>query len=103
MPEALPIPADLIDLQRALDSARGELYAYADTVTAERRAAFPDPEQIIERQTWTDEQNGRLAELREGERTAAQAVRTHPTMAQAAAEKCHHQTDMALRRAAVEA
>jgi hypothetical protein len=100
MPDALPIPDDLITLQRALDGARRELFAYSDRVAAERRELFPDPEQILERQTLPDEQATRLNELREAERAAGEAVRRHPVMVQAREEQCHHQTETALRKAA---
>jgi hypothetical protein len=56
MPDALPIPDDLITLQRALDAARAALFAYSGQLTLERRAMFPDPEQILERQTLAEEQ-----------------------------------------------
>jgi hypothetical protein len=103
VPEALPIPADLVDLQRTVTAARDELYEYIAQVEAERRAQFPEPTQIVERRTWPEGQIARADELREAERTAARAIRTHPTMVQALAERCYHQTDVALRKAATEA
>jgi hypothetical protein len=103
VPEALPIPADLVDLQRAVNAARDKLYDYVARVEAERREQFPAPEQIVERRTWPEEQIARADELREAERTAATAVWNHPTMVQALAERCYHQTDVALREAAAEA
>jgi hypothetical protein len=103
VPEALPIPDGLVDLQRALNTARDELYSYVAQVEEERRAEFPGAEQVVERRTWPEEQNARADELREAERTAARAIRTHPTMVQALAERCYHQTDVALREAAASA
>ncbi|MFI6446600.1 hypothetical protein [Kitasatospora sp. NPDC050543] len=89
MPDALPIPDDLIALQRALEAARAELFEYSAQVTAE----YPG-------QALPEEQAARLNALREGERQAGAAMRQHPTMREALAGHCHHQTDMALRAAA---
>jgi len=100
MPSALPIPDDLVDLQRALDAARAELNAYVSETEAARRAEYPDPEQIIERQTWPADIRERHLALRAAATTAATAVRHHPTMQQALAEGCHPVTEQALKDAA---
>lgn len=100
MPTALPLPDDLIDLQRALDAARAELDAYVADVEAARRAEFPNPEQIVERQTWPDAVRDRHLALRAVVADAAAAVRHHPTMQQALAEGCHPVTEQALKDAA---
>jgi hypothetical protein len=85
MPDALPLPADLIDLQRTLDAAR--------------RAEFPDPGQIVERQTWPAELDERLDILRALEADAGRAVRQHPVMV-AALRDGYQQTERALQDAA---
>jgi hypothetical protein len=100
MPDALPVPADLVDLQRALDAARAELDAYVAKVSTARRLEYPDPEQIIERQTWPADLRDRHLALRAAVTAAATAVRHHPTMQQALAERCHYATELALKDAA---
>jgi len=100
MPSALPIPPDLVDLQRHLDAARAELEAYVAEVEAARRAEYPDPAQIIERQTWPAEISERHLALRAAATAAATAVRHHPTMQQALEERCHPVTEQALKDAA---
>ncbi|MFE2912804.1 hypothetical protein [Kitasatospora indigofera] len=100
MPDALPVPPDLVDLQRRLDAARAELDAYVEEVTAARRLEYPDPEQIVERQTWPAEISERHLALRAAVAAAATAVRQHPTMQQALAEGCHPVTEQALKDAA---
>jgi hypothetical protein len=100
VPTALDIPTDLIDLQRAVITTRQELNTYVTGVETERRALFPDPQQIVERRTWPAEQSAVLAELRATVDTAMRAVRHHPVMTQALAERCWRQTDEALQAAA---
>jgi hypothetical protein len=100
MPDALPIPADLIDLQRALDAARAELHQFVAETEAARRAEYPDPEHVVERGSWPDDLRARLAELRAAQASAFDAVRTHPVMQQALDEGCHYATELALKAAA---
>jgi hypothetical protein len=97
MPDALPIPPDLIALQRALEAARAELDTYVATTEAARRLEYPDPEQIVERQTWPDDIRERHLALRAAAAEAAAAVRHHPTMQQALREGCHPVTEQALK------
>ena len=97
------IPADLITLEQRRTAALEELLTYSDGTSAQRRAEFPDPEQIVERQTWTPEQSARLGELRAAYTAAAEAVRRHPVMVQALEERRHHATELALREAAKKA
>lgn len=100
MPDALPIPDDLIALQRALDAARQDLAAYITATEVARRAEYPDPEQIVERGTWPADLRARLADLRAGQAAALTAVQQHPTMQQALEERCHYATELELKAAA---
>ncbi|MCX5209835.1 hypothetical protein OG689_11115 [Kitasatospora sp. NBC_00240] len=100
MPDALPVPDDLIALQCVLDAARAELDVYVSETEAARRLEYPDPEQIVERQTWPAEISERHLALRAAAAAAATAVRQHPTMQQALAEGCHPVTEQALKDAA---
>ncbi|WP_329501519.1 hypothetical protein [Kitasatospora herbaricolor] len=100
MPDALPIPADLLALRRARDAAWAELNTYVAEVEALRREQYPDPEQTDVRAMWEPEQRKRLAELRAARDAAVLAVRRHPTMVRALAEGCWAATDVALFRAA---
>jgi hypothetical protein len=100
MPDALPVPDDLIALQCVLDAARAELDAYVEEVAVARRAEFPGEEQIVERQTWPDAVSERHLALRAAATAAATAVRHHPTMQQALAQGCHPVTEQALKDAA---
>ncbi|MEV0538152.1 hypothetical protein [Kitasatospora sp. NPDC050463] len=84
-------------MERTRTAGWQELLAYSDRVSAERREQFPDPEQIIERQTWPPEQSTALEELRAAYRAAPAAVRRHPVMARALEERCYYATELALR------
>jgi hypothetical protein len=100
MPDALPLPDDLIALQRTLDAARAELDAYVEEVATARRLEYPDPEQVVERQTWPPDISERHLALRAAVAAAATAVRQHPTMLQALRDGCHPVTEQALKDAA---
>ncbi|OKI25153.1 hypothetical protein [Streptomyces sp. CB03911] len=91
-----PTPPDPAPVLPAGPAAQ-EVLAYSDRVSAERREQFPDPEQIIERQTWPPEQSAALEELRAAYQAAAAAVRHHPVMARALEERCYYATEQALR------
>ena len=78
MPDALPIPDDLIALQRALDAARTELGAWIAETEATQREEYPDAEQSLERGRWPANLQARLAELRAAQAAALDAVRTPP-------------------------
>jgi hypothetical protein len=99
MPPALPIPDDLVDLQRALDAARAEKSAFVAEVQAARRLEFGAPGQIVERQTWPAGLDEKLDVLRALEADAARAVRRHPVMV-AALAGTYQQTERALQEAA---
>ncbi|MFJ4190590.1 hypothetical protein [Kitasatospora sp. NPDC089509] len=45
-----------------------------------RRRQYPSDEQIVERRTWTDEENARWEELRAAERTTIKRMAAHPAM-----------------------
>lgn len=100
MPDALPVPPDLVALQRALEAARTALDTYVAKVEASRRLEYPGDEQIVERQTWPPDVSERHLALRATAADAATAVRHHPTMRQALAEGCHPVTEQALKDAA---
>ncbi|WP_042400262.1 hypothetical protein [Streptacidiphilus carbonis] len=93
MPDALPIPDDLIQLQRAYDQATAELNEHVARVTAEQKERFPDPpgvihdaDQALLRATWSDEDNAMLDQLRAAQVAALAAMNQHPVMRQAMAE-----------------
>jgi len=71
-------PEDLLQLQREIDAARIAADTYAETVATERRALFPDGEQIVERQTWSAEQDAEMDRLRAAYLAAARAKWAHP-------------------------
>ncbi len=100
MPDALDVPDDLVTLERARAGAWDELITYSTRISIERRDLFPDPGQIVERQTWPPEQAVVLEELRDAYDGAARAVRHHPVMVRALEERCHYATELALRAAA---
>lgn len=50
------------------------------TSTRHRRAAFPDDEQIVERQTWTSEQDAELNRLRDAYMAIAKTKWAHPRL-----------------------
>jgi hypothetical protein len=74
------LPESLLDLERARVDARRALDVYVARVEIERRAAYPKADQIVERRTWTDEQNAHHRELRDAYEQAAAAVREHTVM-----------------------
>jgi hypothetical protein len=100
VPDALPLPADLIQLQRARIAADTTLGEYIATVETRRREQYPDPEQLVARRTWSDEEVAELTRLRAARDAAAETVRHHPTIQQAYAEQCWPVTWDALQVAA---
>jgi hypothetical protein len=74
------LPDDLIQFQRAIDAARAAVDEYAAKISAERRAEFPDDEQIVERQTWAPEQDAELDRLRAAYMAACRAKWDHPAV-----------------------
>lgn len=103
MPDALPLPDDLIELQRRRLAAWATLGDYTHEVETRRRAAYPLPEQVVERCTWTAEETARYDELRAVHDELMWQVRRHPTIVQALAERCWPQTWDALQVAARDA
>ncbi|MFE9427702.1 hypothetical protein ACFYNO_32585 [Kitasatospora sp. NPDC006697] len=91
------LPDDLIALEEQRMQARLDLDSYVAEVEVERRAAYPDPEQIVERRTWTPQEDGRWFELRAAYAEAAAAVLDHPVIAQAAADGKRWQVEERLR------
>jgi hypothetical protein len=79
------LPDDLLDLERARVDARRALDEYVCTVEVQRRAEFPGGEQLVERRMWPAEANERHAQLQAAYRAAADAVRVHPLLVEAAA------------------
>jgi hypothetical protein len=94
------LPDDLIPIQRAIDAARAAVNKYAAEVSAQRRAEFPDDEQIVDRQTWTPEQDAELDRLRGAYMAACRAKWDHPAVRQAEAEKTFRELDKKLITAA---
>lgn len=86
MPDALPIPADLAQLQRDYDTADAEVNRFVAHVDA---AGEP----------WTDEQNGELNRLRGVRNGLVMAMQRHDAMVQARAGGCYQQTVQARRAA----
>jgi len=95
----MPLPDDLIVLQRAARAAELAVAEYCNAVQGRRRIEFPDD--VVARCTWSDEETEDLDRLREAHIGAALAVRAHPIWEQArtAAEPCHAQTWQALKDA----
>jgi hypothetical protein len=100
VPKPLPLPDDLIALQRAAHAAELAVAEYCALVQGRRRLEFPDD--VVARCTWSEEETGELDRLREAYIAAALVVRAHPIWEQArtAAEPCHAQTWQALKDAA---
>lgn len=87
MPDALPIPADLAQLQRDYDTADAEVNRFVAHVHA---AGEP----------WADEQHSELNRLRGVRNELVMAMQRHDTMVQARAGGCYQQTVQARRVAA---
>lgn len=87
MSDATDLPDDLLDLERARVEARRLLDEYVCTVEVQRRRELPDEEQLLERRTWPADANERHAELQAAYRAAAEAVRAHPLLIEADAER----------------
>ena len=89
MADDVEIPAELIGVYRAWWTAHHDVMAYEATVTAERRALFPDPdgrwnaEAALQRRQWPPEQTARLEWLRTLREAALHDLTDHPLFAQA--------------------
>ncbi|WP_042446486.1 hypothetical protein [Streptacidiphilus jiangxiensis] len=101
MADALPLPSDLIELQRALHAARQAVEDYGNKVAAERRELFPGEDQWRERAVWPEDgpERAELTRLRAERDTFALQIRQHPVMQQALAEGCGKETQFALQKA----
>jgi len=97
------LPDDLIQIQRDLFAARRAVDGYARAVADERRAQFPDPEQVVERQTDSPEQRAELERLRAAYMAAFEAKWEHPLLAQAREDRTYKTLDEKLRKVAAEA
>lgn len=112
MPDALPIPDDLIALQRAYDQAQAAVDRYvaeidagiglADIADVDAIAHTPGPEEPPVRHDWTEEQNAELSRLREIRLAAVMELHRHPTMVQAREGGSSYQTELARQKAARE-
>lgn len=99
--DALPLPQDLIDLQRDYYVAAQSAEDYGKKVAAERRALFPAEDQWRERSVWPEDgpERTELARLRAERDALAVQIRQHPVMEQARAEGCAKETGYALQKA----
>jgi hypothetical protein len=99
--DALPIPDDLAELQRALVAAQTAAEEYGRAVDAERRALYRESGQWRER-IWPEggPERAELARLRAERDALAAQVREHPVMEQARAEGRLKETQWALQKAA---
>ncbi len=90
MPDDLPdLPADLIQLQCAYETAHAAVTAYVTARETEYAERYPDPggrwdeEQAALRNAWTPEENGELRRLRGARETARKKLWAHPDHAEA--------------------
>jgi hypothetical protein len=102
MTDPLSLPADLVELQRRLNTARAATADYCQRKADEYRKHYPAREQYLERAKWTQEESSELERLRAAELALVMAVHRHPTTQRALAEGCAWQTEQALKQAARE-
>lgn len=100
MPDALPAPDDLVQLQRELDAADNALADFAQSKTAEYRARFPEPGQALQRARWAAEDIAEFGRLRETVQELRMAVRQHPVTVLSHAVGCARETAQARKIAA---
>jgi hypothetical protein len=81
------LPDDLLDLERARVDARRVLDEFVCAVEVRQRAEFPTEEQLLERRTWPATDEEQHAVLQAAYRRAADAVRAHPMLVEADAER----------------
>lgn len=103
MADDLPIPDDLVQLQRDLDAAALALADYTQLKTAEYRERYPDAEQVVERARWTDDERAESQRLRAAELALVMAIHRHPVTQQALAEGQGWPVEKARKKAAREA
>lgn len=97
---ALALPDDLIALQRAVLTADRALGDHALAVRDRRQAAFPHPEQAVERCTWAAGEQAEFDHLWEAYVRAGDAVRNHPVLVRARILRVEPSVLSALREAA---
>jgi hypothetical protein len=100
MADDLPIPDNLVQLQRDLDAASAVLATYTQAKTADYRERYPDPEQVLERARWTDEDQEESRRLRAAELALVMAIHRHPVTQQALAEGNGWPIEQARKKAA---
>jgi hypothetical protein len=100
MPEPLPIPEDLIALQRAYDDADDACHQYVAEIDTAIELSAGTGEDPLVRPEWTNEQHVELERLRTVRRRAVMDMHRHPTMVQARTDGCSQQTETARRTAA---
>lgn len=86
MTDALPIPADLAQLQRDRIAAETAVATHIATVDRLRAEQYPAPEQTQERARWSEDESAKLEQLRAARDQLGRAVRQHPVMVQAREE-----------------
>jgi hypothetical protein len=103
--DALPLPQDLINLQRDLYTAQEAVEDYGNQVAARRHALFPAEDQWRERAVWPEDgpERAELAQLRAERDALMLQIRHHQVMEQARAEGCAKETHFALQKAGREA
>jgi hypothetical protein len=102
VPDALPLPPDLVQLQVERAAADTALAEYINEVERHRREQYPEPEQLVDRRTWSDDESAELERLRGTRDGLAEQIRQHPVMARALEERCWQETWGALQAAARE-
>ena len=102
MADELPIPDDLVQLQRDLDAAAQALADYTQLKTHEYRERYPEPEQVAERARWTDEEQAEQQRLRDAQLALVMAIHRHPVTQQALAEGQGWPVEQARKKAARE-
>ncbi|MFI9271427.1 hypothetical protein ACIGXM_12030 [Kitasatospora sp. NPDC052896] len=79
----LALPAELIALQRSVLNADRALGDYALAVRDRRRAAFPGPDQAVERCGWAADEQAEFDRLWAEYVRAGDAVHAHPVLVRA--------------------
>ncbi|MFC9324050.1 hypothetical protein [Kitasatospora sp. NPDC057015] len=104
MPDALPIPDDLLELERARLVALEAVVDCVHELLAAHRRRHPGPSRTGPAPTdepglWSEADETRLDALRTAFGEASARVRRHPTMVRALAEHRYRETELALRAA----
>jgi hypothetical protein len=83
VPDPLPIPADLAELQADRIAAETAVAEHIADVETRRREQYPDAEQSLQRGTWSEDEGAELERLRAERDQLGREVRQHPVMVQA--------------------